>query len=41
MTEESEEGRTLRDYTLPETAMVYLEKMRVLCEENGSELVLI
>lgn len=41
MTEESEEGRTLRDYTLPETAMEYLEKMRVLCEENGSELVLI
>ena len=41
MTEESDGGRTLRDYTLPATAMDYLEKMRVLCEENGSELVLI
>ncbi len=42
MTEaDTEEGRTLLDYTLPETAMDYLEKMRVLCEENGSELILI
>ena len=41
MTEETEEGRALLDYTLPETAMDYLEKMRVLCEENGSELILI
>lgn len=41
MIEETEEGRTLRDYTLPETSMGYLEKMRLLCLENGSELVLI
>lgn len=41
MTDEMEQGRTLRDYTLPETSMEYLEKMRILCEENGSELVLI
>ncbi len=42
MTEgDMEEGRTLLDYTLPETAMDYLEKMRLLCEENGSELILI
>ncbi len=38
---EQEEGRTLRDYTLPESAMEYLEKMRLLCEDNGSELILI
>ncbi len=36
-----DEGRTLLDYTLPAAAMDYLEKMRVLCEENGSELILI
>ena len=41
MTEASEEGRTLRDYTLPETAMKYLDKMRELCQKNGTELVLI
>lgn len=41
MTEPSEEGRTLRDYTLPETAMEYLDKMRELCAEKGTELVLI
>ncbi len=41
MTDDTEEGRTLRDYTLPATAMEYLEKMRLLCEENGAELVLI
>ena len=41
MTEAAEEGRTLRDYTLPETAMEYLDKMRELCEEKGVELVLI
>ena len=28
------------DYTLPETAMDYLEKMRLLCEEKGTELIL-
>lgn len=41
MTDEEESGRTLRDYTLPETSMEYLEKMRALCEENGTELILI
>ncbi len=42
MTEaDAEEGRELLDYTLPETAMEYLEKMRLLCEQNGSELILI
>ena len=41
MTDAVEEGRTLRDYTLPESAMEYLEKMRLLCEENGAELILI
>ena len=41
MTQEGEEGRELVDYTLPESSMEYLEKMRKLCEENGSELVLI
>lgn len=35
------EGYPLADYTLPATSMEYLEKMRVLCEENGAELVLI
>lgn len=41
MTDEAEEGRTLRDYTLPASSMEYLEKMRALCLENGTELVLI
>ena len=41
MEQEGEEGRELLDYTLPESSMQYLEKMRELCEENGSELVLI
>lgn len=41
MKDENEPGRELLDYTLPETSMAYLEKMRQLCEENGSELVLI
>lgn len=31
----------LTNYTLPQTSMEYLEKMRVLCEENGVEFVLI
>lgn len=35
------EGPRLSDYTLPKTAMDYLEKMRVLCEENGCELILV
>lgn len=39
--EATEEGRELLDYTLPETSMEYLEKMRALCAENGAELVLI
>lgn len=41
MTEESEAGRELLDYTLPATAMDYLDKMRALCEEKGAELILI
>ena len=39
MTKEQRPPRLLDD-TLPETAMDYLEKMRVLCEENGVELIL-
>lgn len=35
------EGRELLDYDLPDTSMEYLEKMRLLCEEKGAELVLI
>lgn len=35
------EGQPLSDYSLPETSMEYLEKMRVLCEENGIELILV
>ncbi len=31
----------LADYTLPARAMEYLEKMRLLCEEKGVELILI
>lgn len=31
----------LADYTLPQTAMEYLDRMRLLCEENGVELILI
>lgn len=34
-------GNELFDYTLPAESMEYLEKMRVLCEENGIELLLI
>ncbi len=41
MTDEDVYIRGLSDYTLPATAMDYLEKMRVLCEENGAELILI
>ena len=41
MTSAEEQGRNLRDYTLPQTAMDYLEKMRLLCQENGTELILI
>lgn len=41
MTEQATEGRPLLDYTLPESSMEYLDKMRELCEEMGSELILI
>ncbi len=34
-------GQPLPDYTLPKTSMDYLERMRVLCEEEGIQLVLI
>ena len=37
---EQMEGARLSDYTLPVESMDYLERMRVLCEENGAELVL-
>lgn len=39
--EDEDEGRALLDYELPSMSMEYLEKMRLLCEENGSELILI
>ncbi len=40
--EESQRKPTmLSDYTLPETAFDYLDKMRALCEERGVELILI
>ena len=35
------EGSPLLDYTLPETAWEYLDKMRELCQDNGITLVLI
>jgi len=35
------EGEQLFDYTLPETAFAYLDKMRALCEERGIELILV
>lgn len=41
MTEEESEGRELLDYTLPETAMEYLDMMRELCEGKGIELILV
>lgn len=41
MEKQDEEGRELLDYELPDTSMEYLEKMRLLCEEKGVELVLI
>ncbi len=34
-------GKPLADYTLPTASMEYLEKMRLLCEEQGIELILI
>ena len=33
-------GKTLLDYTLPQICWDYLDKMRLLCEENGVELIL-
>lgn len=41
MTDEEVYVRGLSDYTLPATAMEYLDRMRTLCEKNGSELILI
>jgi hypothetical protein len=40
---QEQEGRPprLSDYTLPESSMEYLERMRLLCEENGTELILV
>jgi hypothetical protein len=38
---DAEDPRELLDYTLPAAAMEYLDKMRELCEENGSELILV
>ena len=34
-------GPRLKDYGLPERAMAYLDRIRILCEANGAELVLI
>lgn len=39
--DQSELVRGLSDYTLPQTAMEYLDKMRELCEKNESELILV
>lgn len=33
-------GQPLRDYTLSQVCWDYLDKMRLLCEENGVELIL-
>lgn len=41
MTEEEIYVKGLSDYTLPQNAMDYLEKMRLLCAEHGSELILV
>lgn len=38
--EELRTGRPLMDYTLAEVCWEYLDKMRLLCEENGVELIL-
>ncbi|MBQ8345724.1 MAG: SGNH/GDSL hydrolase family protein [Clostridia bacterium] len=42
-TEEAKAGKTLTlsESILPETSMEYLEKMRLLCEANGCELILV
>lgn len=39
--ESMSQGSELMDYTLPETAFEYLDKMRELCEEKGVELILV
>lgn len=39
--DQSELVRGLSDYTLPKTAMEYLDKMHKLCIANGSELILV
>ncbi len=41
MAEEAPYIRGLSDYTLPESSMEYLDRMRTLCEENGTELILV
>ena len=41
MTDEEVYVRGLSDYTLPATAMEYLDHIRTLCEKNGTELILI
>ncbi len=41
MEDTDDAGRELLDYTLPHTSMEYLDRMKKLCEEKGSELVLI
>lgn len=38
--EELRTGRPLMDYTLSDVCWEYLDKMRVLCQENGVELIL-
>jgi len=39
--ESTSQGSELMDYTLPETAFEYLDKIRELCEEKGVELILV
>ena len=41
MTDEEVYVRGLSDYTLPATAMEYLDRILALCKEKGSELILI
>lgn len=39
--EQTEEPRELRDYEFSQTAFDYLDKIKALCEQNGSELILV
>lgn len=39
--QEGQEPRPLADYTLPQTAMNYLDRITTLCREKGIELILI